>query len=289
MNTHVRYVSAVALLGACLVFAGCNTKSSQAPRPRVVEEFAVVESSTDKELTSAQLAELHTAVSRYLKQQGLVDNRFYYVKVTFPQANPGEPEQWAIVRVGTTTARTYQVLAAYPGPDDRYPYDYHYYRAGYSTGYFPGYAGFSNWGYYDPYDYNYGYYSGPYQPVPPRDHNKPDRPDRPDYPPAARNRWEHTPRGDSDQPRNYPPRTANPERWARDRADHDRGSGGRTREREDRPERSSPPPRQETSYSPPERSYSPSPTPTHSEPIPSRTESSSSNGIQQSATVERAN
>ncbi len=266
MKTIVRYLSAATVLGAAFVFSGCATQTARGPRVEPVAEFTVVESSTEKELTPAQLAELREAVVNYLHSQGLKSNQLYYVKVTFPTANPEDEPQWAVVRIGNFPSQTYTVLAAYPGRDDYYPYDY--YRHGY---YNPAFSGFSRWGYYDPFEYNYGGYS---RPVPPRDHG---RPDKPDHPPGTRTRWDNTPRTDADQSRShtYPPRTANPERWARERSDN---RGGYTRSE---PGNSS---SRDRSYSPPpERSYSP-PAP-RSEPSP-RVESSNS-GIQQATSTEK--
>lgn len=275
MKTIVRYLSAATALGAALVFSGCTTPTARGPRVESVAEFTVVESSTDKELTPEQLVELRQAVINYLHSQGLEGNRLYYVKVSFPPANPEDEPQWAVVRIGNLPSQTYTVLAAYPGRDDYYPYDY--YRYGY---YNPAYAGFSRWGYYDPFDYNYGGYS---RPVPPRDrdhdHGKPHQPDgKPDHPPATRTRWDNTPRPNPDQPRTnaYPPRTANPERWARERSEN---RGGYTRS-EPRNTNSG----GHTSSPPPERSYSPPPS--RSDTSSGRVESSNS-GIQQSTTSEK--
>jgi hypothetical protein len=175
------------------------------------------------------------------------------------------------VRIGNLPAQTYTVLAAYPGPDDYYPYDY--YRYG---DYNPAYAGFSRWGYYDPYDYNYGGYS---RPVPPRDQGKPHQPaGKPDHPPGSRTRWDSTPRPHPDQPRSnaYPPRTANPERWARERTEN---RGNQPRAKSANTNSGSRP-----SSPPPERSYSPPPF--RSEPSPGRVESSNA-GIQQAASTEK--
>jgi len=266
MKTNVRYLSATAALGAALVFSGCTTQTARGPRVEPVAEFAVVESSTNKELTPEQLVELRQAVINYLHSQGLEGNRLYYVKVSFPQANPDDEPQWAVVRIGILPSHTYTVLAAYPGRDDYYPYDYYRYGS-----YNPAYSGFSRWGYYDPFDYNYGGYS---RPVPPRDQGKPHQPDgKPDHPPGTRTRWDNAPRTNPDQPRSnaYPPRTANPERWARERNENRPRS-----EPSDTGGRSSNPP--------PERAHSPSPT--RSEPGPGRVESSNV-GIQQSASSEK--
>lgn len=271
MKNIVRCLSVAGALGAALMFSGCTTTTAKRPRVEPVAEFTVVESSTEKELTPAQLHELREAVVNYLYSQGLKSNQLYYVKVTFPAANPEDEPQWAVVRIGNFPSQTYAVLAAYPGRDDYYPYDY--YRHGY---YNPAFTGFSRWGYYDPFDYNYGGYS---RPVPPRDHGRPDKRDgKPDHPPGTRTRWDHTPRTDADQSRSpaYPPRTANPERWARERSDN---RGGYTRSEPSNSDSG------RRSYSPPpERSYSPPSRPESS--TSSRVESSNA-GIQQATSTEK--
>ncbi|MBL9219338.1 MAG: hypothetical protein JNG82_12655 [Opitutaceae bacterium] len=259
-------------LGIGLLLAGCVSQRVATQRVEPAAEFTVVRSSTNKELTPEQLSELRQAVGNYLRKQGLTGNRLYEVKVQFAPKHPEDEPEWVIVRIGRLPERTYTLLAVYPGPDDYYPYDY--YRNGY---YNPAYGGFSRWGYYDPFEYNYGGYS---RPVPPRhDHGRPNHPnkpdDKPDHPPGTRTRWDNTPRTNSDQPRSnaYPPRTANPERWARERSDN---RGGYTRS--------------EPSYTgdrasnpPPDRSYS---APSHSDSTPSRVGSFNA-GIQQAASTEK--
>lgn len=286
MKNLARLVTVAAVLGATLVLAGCSTRTAQRSQVRAVEEFAIVESSTTTELTDAQIADLRQAVINYLQEQGLGNGRTYYVRVTFPGANPGDEPQWAVVRIGYQQARTYTVLAAYPGRDDYYPYDY------YRMGYYGGYSGFSRWGYYDPFDYNYGYPSGGSHYYP-RGDNKPDRPNHPDRPPGGKpypppgvpTNWEKPGKPKPDQPRDYnpPPRTKS-EFWSRQR-DHDRSrpepvrddSGGRSYTPRDHASGNT----SDRSYSPPpERSYSPPPSP---EP---RVESSNS-GIQQATSTEK--
>lgn len=298
MTPFMRFVSAAAALGAVLLVSGCMAPTARAPRPKVTMEFAVVESSTEKELTPEQLADLRQAVANYLREQGMTDGRMYFVKVTFPSSNPNEEPQWAVVRIGGQSERTYQVIAAYPGRDDYYPYDYFY--TNYSTSsYYPGYYGFSRWGYYDPFDYNYGYYQRPV----PRDRPKPNNPDdkKTDHPPIDRTRWDHRPPTDgNNQPRpNHPPRTTDPDRWPRDRVDA-RDVQSRTNVRADRPDRTyTPPPERsytpdrnytppDRSYTPPERSYTPPPAPTYTPPpdTSSRPEPSHG-GIQASREQER--
>jgi hypothetical protein len=196
----------------------------------------VVESSTKKDLTQEQMDELRDAVANYLHDQGVADNRVYYVKVTFPGETPEDAAEWAIVRIGGVPARTYTILAAYPGPDDYSPYDYYGYNAGFD--------GFARYGYYDPFDYNYGYRT---RPVPPRtrDHDRPDdRPgDKPDHPRTSPTGWDNHKRPDPDQPRrdnprnppSTPPRTRDHDRpdnpttrtWTRDRSDDGRRDDGR--------------------------------------------------------------
>jgi hypothetical protein len=293
MNTLVRLLSAVAALGAAFSFAGCANQTSRTSRVKVVEEFSVVESSTEKELTPAQVADLRKAVANYLREKGLTDGRSYYVRVTFPSADPAEEPQWAVVRISGEAAPTYTVIAAYPGRDDYYPYDF--YPAGYSYGnYYPGYGSFAGWGIYDPFDYNYGY---AHRPVP-RDHGKADQPGKkPDHPPGAWTRWNNpprddgdeshtkadkpdpsgkkpdhssgtwtrwnnTPHNDSEQPRDSTARTTNSDRWNRERTE---ARDVQTRSTP-RPERAYTPP--ERTYTPPERNYTPAPERSYTPPSP---------------------
>src|SRR4051812_28771455 len=238
MKTLTRFVSTAAMLSAIWLFGGCVTKSS-ANRPHVqpAADFAVVESSTQKELTPQQMDDLRDAVSNYLQEQGLRNDRMYYVKVAFPAANPDDQPEWAVVRIGNFPARTYTVLSAYPGADDYYPYDY------YPYGNYTNYGQFSGYGYYEPFDYSNGVYSRP--PALPRYHRPDEKPDRPDYRPDrpddkrdrpharpddsndSRNRWQNrrteNPRGTTpDQRRdNTEPRDADRSRW-----NHNRSDGG---------------------------------------------------------------
>jgi hypothetical protein len=295
MTPFMRFVSAAVALGTALFLSGCVNHSASAPRPKVTMEFAVVESSTEKELTPEQVAALRKAVANYLREQGLTDGRTYYVKVTFPNADPNDEPQWAVVRIGGQAEQTYTVIAAYPGRDDYYPDDF--YRTNYSySSYYPGYYGFSRWGYYDPFDYNYGYY---HRPTPPRDHTKPDKPDdkKPYHPPGDWTRWNNRPPTDGTPARNgYAPRTTEPDRAPRDRVDA-RDVTARSNGRADRPERTYAPPERsspqpERTYTPPERSYSPPPSPPERSYTPPADTSSSrpepsKGGIQASREQER--
>jgi hypothetical protein len=291
MNTLARFVSIAAVLGAAFSLVGCVTHPARSSRAKVVQEFSVVESSTEKELTPEQVADLRQAVANYLQSQGLADGRTYYVKVTFPSANPDEEPQWAVVRIGGQSVQTYTVVAAYPGRDDYYPYDF--YSPGYSgysfSSYYPGYGGFSRWGYYDPFDYNYGYY---HRPVP-RDPNGKDKPDqpgkKPEPPTGTHTRWTNPPPKDGDDQHRASPRNADPDRWHNrtDTRDQQPRSTSRPDWSQNQPDRSYTPP--ERSYTPPERS-SPPPERTYTPP-PDNTNSSRSEAAhgdtQQSRVQER--
>jgi outer membrane murein-binding lipoprotein Lpp len=252
MKNLVRMVTAAAVLGSALVLAGCVNQTARRPQVKAVEEFAVVESSTSQELTPAQIAELRQAVINYLHEQGMGNGRIYYVRVTFPPVNPDDEPEWAVVRIGNLPTRSFTVLAAYPGADDFYPYEI------YRSSYYGGYSGFSRWGYYDPFDYNYGYATNP--PVPPRDHprdnhdhKRNDQPGNKPYPPpGTRTRWDGNPRTSPGEPRSHSPHPGN------DRRDHDRNHKGGSHRDADGSRSPTPPP--ERSYTPPpERSYSPPP------------------------------
>ncbi len=200
MKKLATFAPLAAVLGLVFFLSACTTpQSARVTRPRPVAEFTVVESSTKKELTPAQLAELRDAVADYLHEQGLADNRVYYVKIAFSGETPEDEGQWAIIRIGNLPKRTYTILAAYPGPDDYYPYDYY----GYNTGF----NGLARYGYYDPFDYNYGYYN---RPAPRRDHHPDDRPgDKPDRPRTTPTGWDNH-RPDPDHSRPDRPRTPTP-------------------------------------------------------------------------------
>lgn len=274
MKPFVRFVLAAAAVSAGLLLAGCTTTVSKAPRPKPLVEFTVVESSTRQELTPAQLDELREAVIAYLQDEGRTGNQVYLVKVNFATASPDEVPQWVIVRIGNLPARTFQVLAAYPGADDYYPYDHH--RFGY---YSPGYYGFPRYGYNDPYYYD----SGKYLPPLPRVHPKPDdRNDRPDHPPVTRTRWDRTPRTDSDQPRrHHPPRTEDPEHRDRNRSDDGHHNRYEDKDHSSASGNTPPRPAQDNSSGP---SYAPPPANANSG---THREASSNAGIQQPAANEK--
>jgi len=274
MNPFARFIMAAAAVSAGLFLSGCTTTVSKAPRPKPMVEFTVVESSTQQELTPAQLDELREAVIAYLQAEGLTGNQVYLVKVNLATASPDEVAQWVIVRTGNISARTFQVLAAYPGADDYYPYDHH--RFGY---YSPGYYGFSRYGYSDPYYYDSGKYLPP---MPPRVHPRPgDRNDKPDHPPATHTRWNRTPRTDSDEPRrHHPPRTEKPEHQGRDRSDD--GDHKRSADKDhSSASGNTPRPAQDGSNSP---AYAPPPANANSG---TQREASSNAGIQQPAANEK--
>lgn len=275
MKPFTRLIAVAVALGAGLFWAGCTTTVSHAPRQHPGVDFAVVESSTAKELTPAQIDELRETVIAYLHDEGLTGNQVYLVKVNFATASPDEVAQWVIVRIGNISARTIQVLAAYPGADDYYPYDH--YRFGY---YSPGYYGFSRYGYNGPYYYDSGKYLPP---LPPRVQPKPDdRYDKPDHPPTTRTRWDRTPRTDSDQPkRHHPPRTENPEHRNRNRSDDGHHNRYADKDHSSASGNTPPRPAQDNSSSP---SYAPPPANANSG---TQREASSNAGIQQPAANEK--
>jgi|GEM_PF-2038996 len=202
-----RFITAV-LVAATMVLAGCATRTARVERTHVVEDFTIVDSSSSKELSPAQLAELRQAVINYLQEQGFTGHQVYYVKVEFPAADPAKEAQWAIVRIGRPATSTYTVVAAYPGPDDFYPFGYY--------GFSGGYGQYARYDYYDPFDYRYGNASRPYFPLTPRKH-EPDG--KPDNPAGTHTRWNNPPRNHPDEPRDgvTPPRPADPDHRTRNR------------------------------------------------------------------------
>ena len=274
MNTLLRYFPAAALLGALLAFAGCDTaRTAQAGPRRPDYQIAVVETSQGLELSPRQMLELRASAVNYLAESGLNRGGEYLVRIDLTPGVPAETDQWVVIRITSTPARTYTLLAAYPGSDDFYPYDYYGF-------YNYGYPGFSRNGYYDPFDRGFtrtNYYPPPVV-LPPRDRKPDDRDHKPDdkghqpgdrgnSPPGTPTRWDGN-RPDPDRPRTDDDRTHRPhprnDNGSRPH-DNDGGAGGAS----PRPQQSSP------AYSPP--TYSPpSPPPARSEPPP-RTESKQPN------------
>ena len=179
MKTIVRYLSAAATLGALLIFSGCDTvRTARAVPSRIDYQVTVVEKSKGPELTPQQVAELRASALNYLAENGLNRGGEYLLKVSLTPGQPEDTDQWVVLRISSTPARTYTLLAAYLGPGDFYPYDFYNY----------GYPGYSRYGYYDPFDCGYGKAGYlPSAPVPPRDH-KPGDKDK--HPPATHTRWD---------------------------------------------------------------------------------------------------
>lgn len=156
MKTIARYVWAIAALGGILLISGCTTAHTNPRTVRTrhiapVNDFAVVESSTDRELSPQEMSQLHDAVVKYLESEGMMGRKGeYFVRVDFTPENSGGQGEWVIVKITNIPSSTYTLIAAYPaiGSDDYYPPDYVYD------------AGFTYWdmpyGYYDP----SGYYPG---------------------------------------------------------------------------------------------------------------------------------
>ena len=239
MNTPARYTLTAAALGALLLFSGCFTTRDVRTEPgREVSQFAVVDKSKDLEVTPQLLAELRTSVAKYLKEEGYTRAGEYTVKVNFTPDLPEGTGKWVVVRLGNVPARTFTLLAAYPGADVYYPYDY---RGFYNYGS----PAFARFGYYDPYDYYYGGYFPPaglpsnnYRPV-----------DRNNHPPGTPNRWDgHNPNPDR-RPDNNHPRTDNPRSDSRD---HPRDSSPppETASRNNGGASSSPPPATQSTSAP---------------------------------------
>jgi hypothetical protein len=265
MNTPARFATVAAALGALLLFSGCfTTKTARMESPRDAYQLSVVDKSTDLEVTPQLLADLRGSVLKYLNEEGYTREGEYLVKVNLTPNLPEDAGQWVVVRVDSLPVRTYTLLAAYPGADDYYPFDFRgYYDYGYPT--------FARYGYYDPFDYYYGGNIAP-PPAPPR-HDKPG--DRDNHPPTTHNRGDdrtpnsdrrpdnHRPRPEDNHPRpdNYHPRSDNPR--SDDRSNwRDRG------------------PRPESSGQSGGGSYSPPPAPSYSPPSAPASSSQSSSSPQ---------
>jgi hypothetical protein len=208
MKTPSRCLWTVALIGGALAFSGCTSAHTPRVRPvgfRAVSpapSLTVVESSSNRKLTSQDLDALRDAVMKYLASEGLARSGEYFVRVDFPPEHPGDAAEWVVVKLTTAPAYNYTLVAAYPaiGPDDYYPYGFAYNQ------------GYGGYGYWDPsYDYfNPGYaYPANYHPLP--------------YPGDLRRRGDdkdNRPRGPSDRGDGRHDRNDN---W-RDRSDNSGGT-----------------------------------------------------------------
>lgn len=218
MKAFARYLSAAAVLGALLVFTGCTTTTTaRTGASGRTYQIAVVESSKGLAITPQLMTELRDSVAKYLNDEGLTRDGEYVVKVNLTPGVPEDTGQWVVLRINSTPARTYTLLAAYPGVDDYYPYEFHGYYNYSDAGYLP-------YGYYDPLGYGYGYgYGGgyfPVGPVSPRDR----RPgDNNNHPPVARTHWDNN-RPDPDHPRSNGPERPRPND-SRTHTDNPRGDG----------------------------------------------------------------
>jgi hypothetical protein len=256
MNTTARLLPIAAILSALLVWPGCSTTSTARRTPaKAPVQVTVVESSKGLELTPELLADLRRSVAKYLAEQGYGQEGEYLVKVNLTPDQPEEKGQWVVMRITNQPARTFTLLAAYPGADDFYPYDhYGYYNYGY-----PSYA---RYGYYDPLDFGWGYggYYPPATVTPPRAHQPGDK--RDPRPPGTRTRW------DGNRPDNNRPDHSRPDD-SRPRPSYPRNDDTRGRPRDYNPGGSgsghggggsySPPP--PPAYNRPPQSYSPPPPP----------------------------
>ncbi|MBL9214557.1 MAG: hypothetical protein JNG83_03680 [Opitutaceae bacterium] len=180
MNTNAgRILVAVALLGAILALAGCQTRPRPAGAVAASYTITVLESSDEREFSAEQLAEFRRLAVGYLAEKGMPNEGEYVVKLTYPAAAAGAPEEWVVVSLVGRAAPSYDLIAAYPVTSA----NYHYYPYDYGYGY----------GYYDPYNYRYrDYYSVPLPNPPrywpkPRDGDKPRDPDKPTDPNRPRN------------------------------------------------------------------------------------------------------
>lgn len=243
MNPLARHLTAAAALGALLLFSGCfTTRSVRASPDRSDYRFTVVDKSQDLELTEKMMADLQLSAVKYLKEQNLDRDGEYLLEVKYPPESPDDTTRWVVLQIVRQPARSFTLLAAYPGADDYFPYDFPgYYSYGYPSYYRYGY------GYYDPFNYGYGGYiptayvpGGNYKPR-----------DKENHPPTNRPRWEgKRPDPNRSGRDNHPPRPSNPGYAGRDRS-HDGNSGGSG------PGHGS----GGGSYSPPPPAYNPPPSP----------------------------
>jgi hypothetical protein len=162
MKTFLRIGAVVISLGLAGLFAGCSSYSSYADRRQPARDFEVVETSTKRQLTEAEMAYLRAKVRDYLVQQGQTGSGDYYLKVYLGEESGVEEGEWVIVRYTRYPAGTYNVVSSSP--------TYWYPSYGYSSlDYYPfGFFGLSalSFRYYDyPYYYGSGYYPRYYRPT----------------------------------------------------------------------------------------------------------------------------
>lgn len=233
MNIPSRILWTAAALGAMIAVAGCSTSSHVVGRRaagfRVMGPaltLTIVESSPNFRAEAHDMVAMRDEVVRYLSSQGLDRKGDYYVRVDLPSKNPGDPAEWAIVKLTNVNTSTYTLLSANTaiGPDDYYPYSFAYGS--------PFYDSYNYWG------PDYGYYQPTYvnpafyRPTPRRHDGDGDR--RPGDHDRNRDGIDH-PRGTGDHQPNDHPRNWNgrdPDR------EHDGRKDGATwrNHRPDRPE-----------------------------------------------------
>lgn len=273
MKTCVRTGSLVAVLTLAGLLAGCVSSSPRTGAGgRPARDFEVVETSTKRNLTPKEMAQLRTMVGEYLKKEGVAEDGDYYVKVFLTPEREGVPAEWVVVRYSNPvvyTATRFSLLSSYPAYSS---YDYPYSYLSYDYYPFPDY-GFSrlSFQYYDypyyPYYYPRHGHGGPdhrwHRPrdrKPDRDHDRPPGGHRPPGEPPRvthRPRWETNSPERNGQPRenNFPARSDSRQSW-RERNPGPGISGPSN------PGRSQPPSRHDTSgrrdYTGRGRDYTPS-------------------------------
>src|SRR5262249_44403173 len=141
MKTLLRVIGFSAALGAAFFSAGCSsttTRTTRVKAPPLRFEMTLVESSTDRQLSPAEMEQVRPgAVNCLASQKDLVPGD-YYVRVNFtPDASDANGD-WAIVRLTSRPEPTYSLVAAYPaemGDDaegDVYAANYYDYDYGYA-------------------------------------------------------------------------------------------------------------------------------------------------------------
>jgi hypothetical protein len=157
MHTFVRIASLVGVLGVAGFLTGCvSTGQSTSSQVRHARDFEIVETSTKRNLTPKEMAQLRVMVAEYLQKEGATGTGDYYVKVFLTPEQADIPSEWVVVRYSNPTVYTatrFSLLSSYPSYYEPYSY--------YSYDYYP----FSNYGfgrlsfqYYDD-PFYYGYYN----------------------------------------------------------------------------------------------------------------------------------
>jgi hypothetical protein len=113
--------------------SGCSSTPSTSTYRQPAQDFEVVESSAQRPLTDAELAEVRASVAAYLDREGATEGGDYYLKVFLKPENVDADSEWVVVRFTRYTTQRVSVVASYPY--DNYLYSPYYAYDLYPWGY----------------------------------------------------------------------------------------------------------------------------------------------------------